>query len=517
MQLNKQALENTEFFADRKIKLPVRFPANTAPCWVHFGAGNIFRGYIARLQQELLDLGLSDRGIIAVDPDRDMLEKVYDAHDNLTLLVSLGGDGNTDLSVIGSVNEAVYSGDWARLREIFISDTLQLCTFTITEKGYSLGAQADLDTQNAPCKAKNTMCLVCALLYERYKASQLPLAVVSIDNCSRNGEKLSRAIRTAAEQYVQNQQMEAGFLDYLKDEKKVSFPWSMIDKITPRPDDAIGQMLESKGLEGMLPLQREHGAPTAPFVNAEQDEYLVMEDAFPAGRPPLEKAGVYMTDRKTVNLSERMKVTACLNPLHTAMATLGCMLGYTRISAMMQDEDVVRLIRAIGEEGMRVVQDPGIISPRAFITRLLENRLPNPYIPDMPQRIASDTSQKVGIRYGETIKAYLASDLLSEGELKAIPFAIAAWLRYLLKKDDLLQDMPLSPDPMLEELTGILQSITPGMPGTLDEAAVDKILSNEAIFGSNLCNTLLRDQILGAFTQMLEGKGAVRRALHEAV
>lgn len=61
------------------------------------------------------------------------------------------------------------------------------------------------------------------------------------------------------------------------------------------------------------------------FVNAEGPQYL--EDRFPNGRPPLEKAGVYMTDRDTVNQVERMKATTCLNPLHTALAVYGCLLA----------------------------------------------------------------------------------------------------------------------------------------------------------------------------------------------
>ncbi|MCA5011204.1 mannitol dehydrogenase family protein, partial [Clostridioides difficile] len=78
----------------------------------------------------------------------------------------------------------------------------------------------------------------------------------------------------------------------------------------------------------------------------------------------------------------------------------------------------------------------GILSPEDFIREVIEYRLPNPFIPDAPQRIATDTSQKIPIRFGETIKAYLADDNLDVQTLTAIPLAIAGWLRYLLGVDD---------------------------------------------------------------------------------
>ena len=75
----------------------------------------------------------------------------------------------------------------------------------------------------------------------------------------------------------------------------------------------------------MEPVVTERGTYIAPFVNGEEAQYLVIEDRFPNGRPPLEEAGVYLTDRETVEKSERMKVTACLNPLHTSMSlTAAC-------------------------------------------------------------------------------------------------------------------------------------------------------------------------------------------------
>ncbi|MEG0216345.1 MAG: mannitol dehydrogenase family protein, partial [Hungatella sp.] len=95
-----------------------------------------------------------------------------------------------------------------------------------------------------------------------------------------------------------------------------------------------------------------------------------------------EKAGVYMTDRDTVNKVERMKVTTCLNPLHTALAVYGCILGYESISAEMQDAQLKKLVEEIGlTEGMPVVTDPKILSPETFVDEVIHDRLPNPFIP----------------------------------------------------------------------------------------------------------------------------------------
>lgn len=95
----------------------------------------------------------------------------------------------------------------------------------------------------------------------------------------------------------------------------------------------------------------------AAFTNTEVVHYLVIEDSFPNGRPKLEKAGVIMTDRETVDKADIMKVTTSLNPLHTALAVTGCLLGYQSISAEMQDDDLVGLIKGIGYlEGLPVVE-----------------------------------------------------------------------------------------------------------------------------------------------------------------
>ena len=38
--------------------------------------------------------------------------------------------------------------------------------------------------------------------------------------------------------------VEEGFLKYINNTEKVSFPWSMIDKITPRPSESVKETLK---------------------------------------------------------------------------------------------------------------------------------------------------------------------------------------------------------------------------------------------------------------------------------
>ena len=535
MKVNLASLKDRAAWEAAGVKLPsydvaaMREATKKAPIWVHFGAGNIFRAFIAALQQRLLDEGRSDRGIVAADTfDVDNIRMIYGGYDNLTMSVSLNADATMDKEIIASVSEALVAQpseaeDYARLQEIFAAPSLQIVSFTITEKGYALrGLNGEYlpvvsaDMSGGPAAPRHAMSIVAALLLHRYNTCKAPLAVVSMDNCSHNGEKLRASVLEVAEAWKNRALVPAGFVEWISDETQVSFPWSMIDKITPRPALAVEKMLAEAGIENMAPMRTPRDTFVAPFVNAERPQYLVIEDRFPNGRPPLEMAGVYFTDRETVNKTERMKVTTCLNPLHTALAVYGCLLGYTLICDEMKDADLVRLVKRLGYvEGLPVVTDPGILSPRAFIDEVVEQRLPNPFMPDAPQRIATDTSQKVGIRFGETIKSY-AEEGRSFDDLIALPMAIAGWLRYLIGVDDEGRPMELSPDPMLEQLRAQLANITLGDPDS-SRGKLAPILKNKVIFGSDLTQTPLAARIEEYFRSELESPGAVRRTLSRCI
>lgn len=496
------------------------------PTWLHLGAGNIFRGFICSLSQRLLDSGECSTGIIAADTfDYEIIDRIFIANDNLTLNVSLLADGSVKSELLASVCEALKadcqdSVSMERFYQIASSDSLQMISFTITEKGYAVaGSDGGLlpvvkeDIENGPFKTKHAMSFAAGLLLKRYLAGSQPVALCSMDNCSKNGEKLKAAVMTIASGWLEKGYVDSGFIEYISDESRVSFPWSMIDKITPRPSEKVERLLLDMGLEDISPIVTSKNTYIAPFVNAEEPQYLVIEDSFPNGRPPLELAGVYMTDRETVNKTERMKVTTCLNPLHTALAVYGCMLGYTLICEEMKDSELRLLVERLGyKEGLLVVTDPGILSPREFIDEVVTKRLPNPFMPDSPQRIATDTSQKVGIRFGETIKSYAAMGRADS--LTAIPLAIAGWLRYLLGVDDSGKPMEISPDPLKDELTSQLSGIELGSPESY-KGQLLPILKNASIFGSDLVEIGMSSLIERMFVGMLSGAGAVRATLRK--
>ena len=537
MKLTRTGIKNHELWEKAGIALPgydveaVSERAKKEPQWVHFGIGNIFRVFIGGIVDGLLEEGAMERGITCVETfDYDVVDQIYDPYDNLGLSVLLHGDGTREYKVLGSLAEAVKAQSavpqqWNRLKEIFRSPSLQLVSFTITEKGYAL-QRADgtwypfvaADIEQGPDKAAGAMAVLTAMLYERYQAGKYPLALVSMDNCSQNGAKLRDSVLTMTTEWQKAGFVEEDFLSYVSDEKTVAFPWTMIDKITPRPSEQIADDLEKLGVEDMQPVITGKKTYIAPFVNAEKPQYLVIEDSFPNGRPALEKGfGVYMADRETVNLSERMKVTVCLNPVHSATGPLGVALGYDLFAPMLNtDADIMKMARMVAyDEGLPVVPHPGILSPQAFVDELFNDRFPNEYLGDTNLRLAVDVSQMVGIRFGETIKAYVAK-YGDASRLTAIPLGIAGWLRYMLAVDDAGKRYELAPDPMNEEIQEQLKGIVVGQPETFTDQ-LKAILSNERIFFVDIYQTDLREKIETMFREMIAGPGAVKATVHKYV
>ena len=148
---------------------------------------------------------------------------------------------------------------------------------------------------------------------------------------------------------------------------------------------------------------------------------------------------------------------------------------------------------------MPVVVDPGVLNPYEFIGAVIKRRLPNPFMPDAPQRIAMDTSQKLPIRFGETIKKYIARGL-DMSNLELIPLTLAGYARYL----------------KLEELQAIVAPLEIGKPDQ-DWSPLKTLYSRKDVFGLDLYEAGLGDQIEGMVKELFAGPGSVRSTLHKYV
>lgn len=536
VRLNDNYLKNNDDFIQKKIILPqydqetIVEATKKKPVWVHFGGGNLFRCFHAGIAQQLLNKKQMTSGIIVAETyDDEVIDRIYHPYHNRILSVTMKSDGTLKKELVTSVGDSVYFNcknikGWNYLTKVFENSTLQLVTFSITEKGYALtdinGAltpMAQKDISEGPEKPITNMGAVAHLLYARYQCNQAPLALVSTDNFSQNGAKLEQAIMTIAQGWNDNQLVDDGFIKYLKDRSKITFPWSMIDRITPNPSEEVAQKLTTLGFSDTQILHTVKHTNIAPFGNTEETHYLVIEDDFPNGRPPLENAGVLMTDRQTVNDADQMKVTACLNPLHTALAIFGNLLGYHSIADEVSNPILLRLIKNLGyQEDLPVVKDPKIINPKEFIDQLLTKRLPNKNIPDTPQRIAADTSQKIPIRYGVTIQHYIDDPKRDVQKLEFIPLILAGWCRYLMGIDDQGQSFVLSPDPMLKNLQPYVKPIKLGT--TIDiHKHLQPILSNKKIFGNNLYTINLGIKVEQYFAQMITGKDSVIKTIQQTI
>src|SRR5699024_4643964 len=219
----------------------------------HLGAGNLFRAFPAVLAQRMLTAGLADTGVICCDGyDEELIDRCYRACDHLSLVVTVYSNGTINKEVVASVTESIkMSEDMSRLQEIFLAPSLQMVSFTLTEKGYAFQNDAHEivpdyahDQTNGPEGCTSFFGKLASLSLARCRAGLPPLALVSLDNCSDNGTRLERAMRYMARAWQQKKSITEDEYFYLI--KKNTYPLSMIDKITPHPDERIAEKLGSE-------------------------------------------------------------------------------------------------------------------------------------------------------------------------------------------------------------------------------------------------------------------------------
>ena len=380
---------------------------------VHLGVGAFHRAhqavYIDDLLGEAPDWAIS--GVSLRSPDvRDALRP----QDGLYTLALL--DGGPSLRVIGALREVLCAADErdAVLARLAHPD-VRLVMLTVTEKGYCLSADGvdlahpdiarDLDAPDAPSSAIGYVVAGLALR----RAQGLPAwTVLSCDNLADNGGRLRRAVLHYA------REIDPGLADWI--DAHAAFPRSMVDSITPATDDALRADVDAAlGLHDAWPVQRE---PYAQWV---------VEDAFCNGRPPLERAGVILSD--DIAGFDRAKLRL-LNGPHSALAYLGLLLGLETVSEAMRHPGLsAYLERLMREDIAPTLEAMDGFDVQTYIGAILA-RFRNPAIRHRLGQIAWDGSQKLPVRLLGTI-----ADALAAGRpIDRLCLPIAAWMHFVRRQ-----------------------------------------------------------------------------------
>jgi fructuronate reductase len=500
--LSQELLEDKNFWSGKTVARPAYKRNRLVPRMLHLAPGAFPSAHVFKYFHDMLEQNASsDWGIAAVETFNPALSRALKEQDGLYTLIEMPESGDFRHTVVGSVIDAFFAGteidggDWERVLDLAARPELKLITLTCTEKGYSVkGPPAEWDLSTG--KTDLIMSKLTALLHNRYRrlGPEGLLTVLSCDNLAHNGKVLRSSVETVARAWIEAGLVEERFMAYLE---KTPFPSSMVDRITPATTP-----------EALAEYQADLGYRDSKAINAEDYRLWVIEDNFAGDRPPLEPFGVlYVSD---VTPYENMKLRL-LNATHTTMAVIGPLLGHQYIYQAITDPDVEKLVkRIVFDEVIPVLDSPSALDPKEFAADSIA-RFRNPNVPHMTQQIAIDTSQKVKQRLALSL-----ADIVKAGNPPPAGtcLAIAGWFRYLLGMDDNGESMPVSSDPLKEELQGKLDDIKLGDPDSVG-GKLKPILSDTELFGVNLTEIGAGEQIESNLKQMLQQPGAVRTTLNQ--
>lgn len=411
------------------------------PCTIlHFGIGNFHRSHQAFYLHSLLQIADTDWRICGVGlmPGDALMKENLASQDYLYSLVMQGSHAE-ELSIIGSIDDLiVLPEEYDRLMSVSCSKELRIISLTVTEKGYCYDAEWDLDREHPdikhdiahPDQPVTVPGVLARCLKERFSSSDLPITIMSCDNIPENGKVLKKVLFS----YLQLIGEQA-LLDTI--ERSVSFPCTMVDRITPATTDAQREYL--KGTYGIIDV-----CP----VFSEDFIQWVIEDDFKAGRPDWETVGAALTG--DVVPYELMKIRL-LNGSHSAISYLSLLAGYTYVDDAVTDSEIKAFLKSYLQEIRKTLKPIPAVDFEVYIESLIR-RFSNIAIRDRLLRLAEDGSRKIP----NAIIAPL-NELLDTGKPTAcITFSLAAWIVYLAQSVD--NEAYKVEDPMSELLVTAAQT-----------------------------------------------------------
>lgn len=353
---------------------------------VHVGLGAFHRAHQAVYFDQLMDkTGDLSWGIAAVnlrEADAPLLENMRESDGYV--LKTISTNGSVDYRKIRAhIAFADWSNDADHAEVLLSRPEVKLVTITVTESGYYMREDGGLNVADPQIHAeinggqKTTIyAYLRAGLLRRAVSQSGKLTILCCDNLRQNGKLLKR-----------------NFGEYLAacgDDQlaawvgaNVTFPCSMVDRITPRPTpdtaDEIATLFNRANDSSVL---------------AEDFIQWVIEDNFRGPKPPLDKVGVELVD--DVDPYEETKIRV-LNGGHTGIAYLGALKGLDTFDQAMGDPEILdHFTRFENEEVLPALGDEMPLDLNAYL-ETITSRFHNSYIADDIARICMDGFSKMGI------------------------------------------------------------------------------------------------------------------------
>ena len=393
------------------------------PGILHIGVGNFHRAHEEYFTNKLLaDVSQQEWGICGAMllPGDERLYKALKKQNNEYTLTVCGRTGKDEAYRIGSLVKLIWGIENPEAVIAEIADkNIRIITLTITEGGYNIekstgefmldNEDVKYDLQN-PQAPKTAFGFVAEGLRKRMNSGNGPITILSCDNLQHNGNTARKAFTS----FIQAQDVElAKWM-----EKNVTFPNSMVDRITPatRPDD-IARLNAKNGTEDEAPVYCED------FIQ------WVIEDKFIAGRPAWETVGAEFTD--DVSAYENMKLSL-LNASHTLLSYPSFLSGYRKVDDAMHDERIARFVRAFMDTDITpYVPAPGNTDLELYKQTLIE-RFGNRSVSDQIARLCFDGISKFPVY----VIPNLIKMIRDHADLTRVAYLIAAYRHYLKYKTD---------------------------------------------------------------------------------
>ena len=455
--------------------LPAYDRTKLTPGIVHIGLGNFHRAHMAVYLDDLFAMGQGmDFAILGagVRPSDATMREALIAQDCLSTVIELDPAAKSARRIGSMVDFLPVSADNAPLIAAMTAPAIRIVSLTVTEGGYFINpATGAFDPTHPeivadaaqPARPATAFGAIIAALGARRAAGTAPFTVMSCDNLPGNGHVARAAIVGLA--HLSDPEL-ARWID-----AHVAFPNGMVDRITPATGPRERALAQTFGLSDPVP------------VTCEPFRQWVIEDIFPAGRPPLEQVGVTFTPH--VHAFEMMKIRI-LNGGHATIAYPGGLMDIEFVHEAMAHPLILGLLNKVEREEIIPYVPPVPGTDILAYYDLIVHRFSNPEVADTERRLCLDGSN----RQPKFIVPSVRDALAAGGSVEGLALVSALWARYCFGTTD--SGTPIAPnDPNWD----VLQALA-----TLAKSDPAAWLAQETIYGE----TARDPRFVAAFTAWLK-------------